>query len=186
MTHVLAFDAAWGGVGWTLANTKKPLATGWFAPGNKTWRTAALAHELRELDRIVARFDVRPRVVVERINWHYHAPGNQRPIAFGLGTCAGAIELWGCREEWPYPWLVPVAEWRKWWAIKGRGKAQKKQCAITYCTMMGWGHFLAEHRDIDKKGDGARGDVAESILIGVGAARRPLEAPAGPAKWRAA
>ena len=50
--------------------------------------------------------------------------------------------------------------------------------------LLGGGGWLDGHRPINAKGDGPQGDVAESILIQVGAARHSSQAPGSPTAWR--
>lgn len=203
MPIVISFDASWGGLGWALCTANKPVASGHAKLGGRAWRMAALREVLAQLEHQVADLaahsapgDPQPRVVIERAPQVY-SRGNQAATGFGLGEIAGAIELWGCRPTWEYPWLIPPDVWRRyWWAKPPRRRARLKRQALLevqrdprmapHIADLAWDG--SEPQDYE----GPAGDVAEAILLGVGAARRiasPLtadEAPKGPADWRRA
>lgn len=203
MPIVLAFDAGWGGTGWALCTANKPVATGYAKPGGKTWRMVALRELLGQLEHQVADLaahshpnDPQPRVVIERAPKFYAGRGNQAAIGFGMGEIAGAIELWGCRPTWEHPWLVTPDVWRRWWWSKPpRGRTKLKRAAVMQIQGSPW---RAEIEGLARDGrepqdfEGPAGDVAEAILLGIGAARRiasPLtvnDAPKGPAAWKRA
>ena len=184
---VLGNDAAWGGWGWCLARSVGPISVGHVALGSRRWRWDALGYQLDALEALVDKAAAPVRVVVEEAPAIYTSPAGGRRLARGhaltpykLGQLTGSILLWGCREGWPYPWAVGVSEWRSWWNIRGRGRAIKKRSAIRLVLSKGWGRFLQPF-----SGEDQRGDVAEAILLAVGAAMRPELAPAGPARRRA-
>ena len=121
---------------------------------------------------------------------------------FGMGTLAGPLLTWGARPGWLSPWLVDIRQdydrrkmpkgppgWRSWWGITGcSSRRDYKVSAICVVDRYGWGELLEPYGwrkrmqlgqlyDICEK---AAGDVAESILIAVGAARHPEQAPRSP------
>lgn len=202
MPVVLSFDAGWGGLGWALCTANKPVASGHAVPGRKAWRMAAIRDLLGELEIRVAdlqahagRADPRPRVVIEKAPPVYAGRGNQAATAWGMGELCGAIELWACRPTWEYPWLVTPDVWRRWWWSKPpRGRTKLKRAAIMQVQNSPWRAHLDGHAwDGREPNDyeGAAGDVAEGILIGMGAARRigqPMltkkqQPPKGPSAW---
>lgn len=210
MSLILGNDAAWGGWGWCLATSGGPVRVGHIKLGGRSWPMASLAAYLRDMEdvlvegQILQGADPRPlRVVIEEPPICYSGgerrgvypeghpkagedipAGNQAATGYGLGRIAGAIELWGCRPHLAYPWLIDPGAWRKWWKgrLRGKGRAAKKQAAVALVRSEGWGRFLAPW---PWKGDdgGAVADVAEAILLAVGAARNDQDAPAGPASW---
>lgn len=108
------------------------------------------------------------------------AAGNQSATCYGLGRLAGALEFWwAANPALAYPWLVDPAHWRKWWKLGGRGRVERKQAAVDLVTTLRWGRLLGDHKWNSASG-GPRADVAEAILLAVGAARNASEAPAGP------
>lgn len=204
MAIVLAFDASWGCLGWALCTANKPVRTGYAILKSRSWRMAALREVLAELEHHVADLsahlrpgDSPPRVVIERAPKVYAGRGNQAAIGFGLGQIAGALELWGCRPAWSYPWLVGTDQWRRWWWHKlPRGRVACKTAAVREVERGPWRHHLDgldRHRDREGDYEGPAVDVAEAILLGMGAARRdgsqlatPGEAPRGPVAWERA
>lgn len=189
---ILGCDAAWGGWGWCLATEAGPLDVGHVVLGSRAWRTAALREYLVGLERqlagveleVLGMHDPRPRLVVEEVP-HVYKRGNQASTAGGVMRLVGALELHFCRRDLAYPAAVNPRTWRAWWGVAGRGRAEKKASAIRIVRHRGWGGFLDPHPDPGPARDhGARGDVAEAILIAVGAAGRPAELPRGPAAWR--
>lgn len=65
--------------------------------------------------------------------------------------------------------------WRPWWGLRGN-RAVAKAGAIRLVRQLGWGAHL-EGLAITPADAPPAGDVAEAILIGVGAARNPQFAP---------
>lgn len=107
---------------------------------------------------------------------------NPTLTSFGLGLFVGPLMLYGARPGWSYPWDVKPGEWRAWWRFRGvKGRVAFKRAAVETVRLAGWGRFL---EPFPEKGEdlGPRGDVAEAILLGVGAARNERDAPTGPAK----
>lgn len=193
--HVLAFDAAWGGMGWALCHSQGPMQTGWVKLRSKAWPMASLRDYLAGLDHVIADAQMALpagcpplRIVIEEPPAIYSGAargktgqpvGNQALTGFGLGRIVGAIECWACRSDLGYPWLVSPGEWRLWWKIGGKGRAEKKHAALALTRAQGWQPFTVEF-PFDPEEGGARADVAEAILLGVGAASRLHEAPVGP------
>lgn len=182
---VLGHDAAWSGWAWCLASSEGPLSVGWEAPGTM-WRWDTLAARLDLLVERVERMRLvvrgRPiRVVVEQAPAVYQR-GNQAAIGYGLGTIAGGILLDAAQRRradpaaWLYPWPVEVGEWRAWWNLRARGRDEYKRAAVDSIRAMKWGDFLAAYEERSER----VADVAEAILIAVGAAMRPELAPRGP------
>ena len=116
--------------------------------------------------------------------------GNQSATCYGLGRLAGALEWWWIREhpDLGYPWLVEPREWRTWMKVGGTGRVARKRAAVQLCRLAGWGRFLDPFPwdDAPEHAGGAMGDVAEAVLLGVGAARNATLAPPGPRRPRAA
>lgn len=191
MAVVLANDAAWGGWGWALCRESGPVAVGHLRLEDAAWRWDRLAGELARLDlelgeaaAILAPGDPLPRVVVERPPAVYAGRGNQAAVGLGLGQLGGAILLWGTRPgRLGYPWELTPDEWRAWWLARGArrpsGRGAWKAWAVRLVEAMGWGGRLDPWPWTGDDG-GARADVAEAILLGVGAARRLHLAPVGP------
>lgn len=189
---ILANDASWTGWGWALCSTSGPLAVGHVAGlGGADWRWDRLAAELGrlELELVEAAAssgpdEPPPRVVVERAPAVYAGRGNQAATGLGLGQISGAILLWGTRPgRLAYPWELTPDEWRSWWLARGArrpsGRAAWKAWAVRLVELMGWSDRLAPWAWTGEDG-GARADVAEAILMGVGAARHATLAPRGP------
>jgi hypothetical protein len=175
----------------------------WRWPALLAWLDAVIAPEL--VDGELLRGDADPpiRLVIEEPPAVYsgaerwakakqgHLPGakpppagNQAATCFGLGRLAGALELWWVKEhpEKGYPWLVEPREWRTWMKVGGTGRIARKRAAVDTVKLSGWGHHLVPFPwdpDPDKAG-GALGDVAEAILLAVGASRNASLAPVGP------
>jgi len=204
---VLALDAAWGGTGWCLASNHAPIRTGHVALGARAWRWPALIaflestilDEVADAQLLQAPGDLPLRLVIEMPPAAYSGTerwakpgavkkpaGNQALTGYGLGTLSGALQLWWCMQPGlGYPWLVQPMVWRRWMGVGGTGRSARKAAAIESCQFRGWGRFLEGHRNNAKDG-GAMGDVAESMLLAVGAARNILDAPVGPAPKRPA
>jgi hypothetical protein len=199
MAIVLGMDAAWGGLGWVLCTSNKPVAWGHVKLASRAWRMADLRDQLHQIEHHVADLqahsrpgDAPPRLVIEKPPPVYAGRGNQAATGIGMGECIGAIELWGCRPVWDYPWLVDPKIWRRWWWSKPpRGRRRCKIAAFDEVRRSPWAGLL-DGLDRDRKpGDheGPAVDMAEACLIGMGAARRlgsvlsAGEAPKGPRKW---
>lgn len=197
MTVVLAIDPGWGGTGWCLAAPSGPFTVGHVVLPGKGSRTrySRLVKWLDELAALAGPIaaDVRVRVVLEEAPEVYGGRGNQSATGYGMGTLAGAVLLWATRlalqepESYDWPWPVPVRDWRSWWNIMGSRDVSKRAALQTVSTHR-WGAFLqpwepsrteTSHAAIDRM-HARRGDVAEAMLLGVGAAMRPELAPKGP------
>ena len=202
---ILGNDAAWGGWAWCLGTVDGPLAVGHLRLAGRTWRWSALVDVLEGRVPVHRPGQVWPphrdgqtwpmlldelgiahgRVLVEHAPAVYSGrgrgrPGNQAATGFGLGLLAGPVLTSGCRTQLAYPWEVEPMEWRRWWGITGTGgRAPAKARAIAIVRASTWGPFLSP---FDDRGEdfGACGDVAEAILMTVGAARHVVDAPAGP------
>lgn len=201
MPVILGHDAGWGGWGWCLATERGPWAVGHQAIGGRAWRWSDFRLALQELDQVLAEAQARPelggpvRVAVEIAPAVYSGRGrgrrgNQAATGQGMGQIQGGILLWATRPGvMLYPWEIEVAEWRAWWGIRGwKDRAAYKSAAIKLVGQLGWGARLEPFADPGPEDDhGARGDVAEAILLTVGAARHPDGAPVGPVRdpaWR--
>ena len=199
----VSFDAAWGGTGWAICTEELPIWAGHIKPGR--WREASLLAHLQQLDQLIVTeqiaLELAPRVVIERLPWNYRRPGSQVRTVYGISGVAHVIFGWGCRRGWEYPWLIPPRDdrgkpkhgakprppqpgWREWWGIRGKRPIAKAR-AIALVRTLGYGHLLDGLKPINAKGDGPQGDVAEAILIGLGAARNTSQAPRGPVRWPA-
>jgi hypothetical protein len=202
MPVILGHDAGWGGWGWCLGTERGPWAVGHQAIGGRAWRWSDFRQALGELDELLAAAPrERPelggpvRVAVETAPAVYRGAGrgrggNQAATGQGMGQIQGGILLWGTRPgSMLYPWEIEVAEWRAWWGIRGlKDRARYKLAAIKLVGQLGWGARLEDYPDPGPEDDhGPRGDVAEAILLTVGAARHPEAAPKGPQRdpaWR--
>jgi len=199
----LASDLSWGGWGWSAGTAAGPLAVGHVRPGAPTWRWPAVAAYLdgpfaaAVVDLQLRRGPEDPpvRIVIEEPPMVYSGAsrggkagrpiGNQSATAYGLGTLSGAVQLWTVqRGDLGYPWLVDPRTWRGWMGVGGKGRLERKQRAVQFVRLNGWGRLLDPYPwDPDPEAaGGAQGDVAEAILLQVGAARHATEAPAGPAR----
>lgn len=185
---VLALDAAWDRTGWAICDADGPLVFGDARPDGE-WRhakAAALFRELRaEAQELAIGRDADPILVVERCGTHYswQAPkrgkDDQRGadptrVVRGLSEIVGSSANAGVGVGWRYPWLIEPNDWRSWWRLRGGGREKVKAAAVALvgCAWPAVGKVL------EARGDA--GDVAEAILLGVGAARRSTEAPTGP------
>lgn len=192
MPVVIAHDASWKSWGWALCDPDGPIRSG-VIPGlaSKAWRWDGLAARLQGLDAELAELeatlppDEPPiRVVVERAPPVYAGRGNQAATGLGMGQITGAILLWGTRPgRLAYPWEVTPGDWRAWWIDPGerkpRGRNAWKAWAVAKVERHGWDGHLGPYPWEGEDG-GARGDLAEAILIGVGAARHHQDGPRGP------
>ena len=202
MNLVLGMDAAWGGTGWCLGSDHGPLAAGHVALAGRSWRFPALvafltdtiANEVADGQLLRGPMDASVRLVIEMPPAVYSGAerwakpgeakrpaGNQALTGYGLGTLSGAIQLWWVMQPGPlgYPWLIEPRVWRKWMGVGGTGRLARKKAAVESCRGRGWGKYLDPH-PFDPKDGGAQADVAEALLLTVGAARNIVEAPAGP------
>lgn len=188
----LAHDSSWSGWGWCLATDRGPVAAGHVPRlGDRAWRWAGLVDELERLDQelteaqaLLGPADPLPRVVVERAPPVYRGRGNQAATGQGIGQLGGAILLWGTRPgRLAYPWELEPGDWRPWWldrrARRPKGREAWKRWACDTVKVLGWGHHLAPWPWSGDDG-GPRADVAEAILLGVGAARNHRQGPKGP------
>lgn len=203
MRITLGLDAAWGGLGWSLATDQGPLAVGHVKLSGSTWRWAALSAYLDDViapaisdgELMLAPADPPVRLIIEEPPMIYSGAdrrrkanpgeklgpaGNQTAVGYGLGRLAGALELWSVRRGGlAYPWLVDPRTWRSWWRVGGKGRGERKRAAVDTVRANGWARHLTPHTWTGDDG-GAQGDVAEAMLLAVGGARRDSEAPAGP------
>ena len=195
---VLGHDSSWGGWGWCLGTDLGPVAVGHLVLKGRSWRWDALRQTLEALELELVEASAMlppgappPRVVVEVAPPVYKGAsrgkrkaGNQAATGMGIGLLAGPLLLWGTRPgRLAYPWDVEPGDWRVWWLRAGerrpKGRAQWKAWAIQTVQLLGWGHHL-EPFHYDPDDGGPRGDVAEAILITVGAARNHRSGPRGP------
>ena len=121
-----------------------------------------------------------------------------QPTAYvAVGRIVGSIEKHCCRPTLSYPWIQPPGEWRKWWGIsptrKGRNGEDLKHEAIAIVENTWGSEWLDNYKlggQYKRKGHterhrkaGAKGDVAEAILIAVGSSRNAGQAPPNPREW---
>lgn len=192
---VLASDVAWDGWGWAVCRREGPLWTGHvrLAGGWEFWKLRryledVLEAELAEAKALRRAGDPPVGLAIERPPKVYRR-GNQAATGWGLGKIVGPLAVWGTRpegEELRYPWLLYPKEWRTWHGLKG-GRDKVKARAVELVHRNGWGEHLAGHGGPVRDPDGKirqwpEADVAEAILLGVGAARRPGEWPRGPVR----
>jgi hypothetical protein len=181
---ILALDAAWSGCGWALVDDRTVIDVGHVALGGRTWRWAALRDWLEaDYEPLLQELALRGgRVVVEEPPPVYSGAkrkGNQAATGYGIGTLTGPLLLHACRDDLDYPWTVTPDVWRAWWNLKGKGRTEKKRVAIAMCRQLGHGLLLVPFPEIGED-LAPRSDVAEAILIGLGACRHLNEAPKGP------
>ena len=191
-----AFDSSWKSTGFALCDRTGPLLCRHLHL-DSSWRWATLAPRLRALDLeilpVLLEVDDEPRVVIERAPSIYSGRGNQADTGWGMGALVGPIAVHFAREGWGYPWMIPPSDkarkskktgattiiavgWRGWWGITGsRAKAKAHALALV---RHHWRHVLRPEWGTDP--EGPCGDVAEAILMGVGACRHPQFAPVGP------
>lgn len=204
--RILANDAAWGGWGWALVDEAGPIACGHLRLSTRTWRWSALARVLSGAEPVHADgglwslsgrtisttssdftwpelLRAADRVVVEQAPAVYSGrgrgrTGNQAVIGYGLGSLAGPL-LTSATQCAGYPWEVDTRTWRSWWGgSSGGGRAEIKARAVGLVRSLGWHRCLEPFAGGED--EGARGDVAEAILMGVGATRHLELAPRGP------
>lgn len=212
MNLTVGFDASWGGTGWCIATQDGPKEAG-FIRTQGDYRMLKMVEFLHQLDLKIAGYQVQlspasppPVCVIERLPWAYSRMGSQVRTVYGISGCAHVIAGHYARPDWGYPWLIPPRGdkkkptkknpippptepgWRQWWGITGKGRHAKKRSAIRTVRRLHWGYLLDAlplkgGQDVDVNGDGPRGDVAEGILIAVGAAKHRAQAPKMPRKW---
>lgn len=179
----LSLDAAWGSLGWAIVTKDGPLEAGHAAPSG-TWRWSRADRLLAELEgRAEAhalRLDLPIRLVVERPPEHY-AHGkrkNDRVTLRALAELTGAATLrFAARPGWSYPWELEPESWRAWWGLQ----RARRDAAKAWSTRIAESHWPGLRRPLIEHADHAD-DVAEAILLGVGACRHASEAPRGPAR----
>lgn len=160
---VLAFDPGQTATGWAVCDAQEPLliegtrAAGVIRPGKKTWTGL-----LRGLDSIGGACAGVSFAALEVPGTHgsIHG-GRETQTVRGVSMAAGACALWAAR--YGEPWAVEPMTWRRWWGIAGKTRAEGKSAAQALVRAQGWG----EHSP----------DVAEAILLAVGAARNHLLRP---------
>lgn len=182
MTIVLAFDAAWGGLGWAVCGPKGPLgslgdAIGWASfPSDLQDRYGRLVLELsRAFDVAEARRRVSGGelfVTVEEPP-QVHGRANQASTSIGLGKCVGAVHLYA-RVRLPtvrpplaqlYSEEAGIADWRRDYRPMLRGPDWKG--SAVECAAKLWPGMIpiTARRKL-------REDTSEAVLIGVHTARR--------------
>ncbi len=201
-TLVLGNDAAWGGWGRCFASAAGPIRATHVKLSGRRWRWTAMHDEL-ELLRVSADTLARERqdsgilMVVEKPPMHYKAASrgkkaNEAVVGYGLGQITAPLLLGSVAWGWSYPWEVDTADWRGWWSIGGLrgGRIAYKLAALTVVHRHGWADHLTPFGWTPEKmrrpadavalAEGPCGDVAEAMLIAVGAAMRLDLAPKGP------
>lgn len=168
---VLALDPAWGGTGWALCNAERPIRYGRAVPsGHWRWsRMDVLCSELRDL------LDEPARMVIEiPPNKHQGVRGRaNRKTLRGLSMCVGALIGALGPHCTGYPWELQPQEWRAWWGLQRGRRDRLKAAAVMMANGLG--------ASLDANRDGSD-DVAEAVLLGVGAAQRLDLAPKGPTR----
>lgn len=180
---VIGLDGAWGGTGWAVCTEEGPWEWGWALPEG-AWKWTRLESMIRELSRLASGVQIATdaeaiRIVVERTPLHHGGVGGKgdprivvRAISELVGGSARGI------PGFAYPWILEPKEWRAWWGLRGARHVLKYHAIQTVGAL--WPDVRA---GLDALEDQDRaGDVAEAILIGVGAARHASGAPAGPAR----
>lgn len=194
---ICGIDSSWGGLGWALATKSEVCDVGHVILGTKTWRWTALRDWLEtEFAEIVVELLAQPappqppRVVLEVPPAVYSGAsrgtrGNQAATGHGLGTINGPILVESVRHRaLAYPWEVTPDTWRAWWGVTGKGRLAKKRMAISIVRGLGHGRHLERFPETTED-LAPRADVAEAILIAMGAARNIAGAPKGPARGAA-
>lgn len=201
MTLVVGHDAAWGGWGACIAVGETPIAVRHVALSGRRWRWDALAAELVALRQWVEQHQLaadadQVLTVVEHSPTHYSRATrgratNEAVVNWALGSLAGPILTNAAAWGWRSPWDLDVKTWRSWWGIAGGGsRTATKGAAINMVVSLGWQQHLVEYgwqrgclsspTSAAKIAEGPCGDVAEAILIALGASMRLNLAPAGP------
>ena len=179
---MLGMDAACGLTGWTIATAYGPLVIGHASPtGTWRWdRARRFADEVcARTEEHAARLGVAPRLVVERAPEHYRQfkqRRNDRVTVRALSELIGAVMLRCTAPGWAYPWSVEPDEWRPWWGLQNARRDNAKSFAVQLAAAR-FSVFATVLRDAEE-----REDIAESMLIAVGAAKHADKAPKGPAK----
>lgn len=152
---ILAFDPSWTCTGYAVCTDTGPVRVGSF--GKRQRRYSGLLAALEGIDSSGVE-----RAVLEEPGRHdgLHGGGDVSTVR-GISLCVGAIALWATR--FGEPWLVEPHEWRRWWGLGGVAREKGKAQAQALVAGKGWG----QHGP----------DVAEAILIGVGAAQNFRIAP---------
>lgn len=149
--RILAFDPSWTQTGWALCRRDGPERVGALTP-SRSRRWTDLRQKLAALPVPAIH-----GVVLEQPGQHGGLHGGRDAATVrGLSLCVGGIALWAA-ASYGEPWLVEPHAWRRWWGLGGDDRATGKVRAIALVAAQGWGDHGA--------------DVAEAILIGVGAAR---------------
>ena len=188
---VIAHDAAWGGWGLAICRASGPIATGHVVLGRRVRRWQALAaechaeggllvdaisrarREAAEGEPIRAFVEAAARVAPRGTDGRKIAAGSR--TASGLGEITGPILVASALHLDVEPWSHDAGVWRSWWGIAGGDRAAKKAKAVALVRSLGWGAHLDPWPATGRDG-GKRADVAEAILMGVGAAKWPERA----------
>lgn len=207
---VLAMDASWKTIGVALCTAKGPVWTAYFRPpaepAGKSTRAAFIDGPFMEqITLMLATRPVAPAsradviVGIETAPAVYAGRGNQAATAGGLGRLRGMLEIEARRISDHPVWLIPTVDevvkhgkdhgqvarhgWRTWWGY-GRAASREalKRHAINVVVGNKWGTHLLDTDRTDL--EGPAGDLAEAILMGVGAARHVEQRPSEPARRR--
>ncbi len=143
---VLALTPGWTRIGWALCQREGPVKVGALTPSGD--------RDFMDLRFQLAALPVgMPRgVALERPAPHR---GCDTAHGYELALCAGAIAFWA--TSYGHPWLIPPHVWRRWWGLSTKPNIADRGPAVEAVSAQGWGQPGA--------------DVAEAILLGVGAAR---------------
>lgn len=191
MPVVIGHDSSWGGHGLCLATQAGPIAVEWVGLKGRKDRIAAFVEfeTTGSLATMRAEADLRsaidgrdglemPFEIVEGCPPVYRR-GNQAETCYALGEVSALIRRGARRPGWLLPWLCPVMTWRAWYGLKG-DRLKVKLGAIQLVKYYGWGALLEpypDHLHRKRPDTGPKGDVAEAILLAVGAAKRPAFHP---------
>lgn len=197
----MALDPGWSKTAWAVCVRTGPLTTGVFRP-DSVYRPQMVALELT--NAALADGHHLDGVLVESLPSVLSTSGS-RPLtpesAQGVGELRGHIMAWAAANETPSASVQPggkrSAGWRSWWIDPRRraprGTAQWKLWAYRLVVMLGWGDAVQSHLGEPSDPNDERCDVAEAVLMGVGAIRHGVAFPSpkrelhptGRVLWRA-
>lgn len=182
----IGHDAARGGWAWVVADHNGPTLAHWVAVGHLAQPWTALERYIREvyLPALKGAAEAGPVHVVVEVPGVYEG-GQQagksqaQRTGFGMGLAVGPVLL--ASASVGEPSTVTPDEWRKEWGIRGKREACKAAAVATVRLMAprlvvsvaGWqGGLKLEPTPFRELTVDQQGDVAEAVLIAVGAARK--------------